>query len=215
MRTCCFCIPILPGATVIGVLGILVALGMMAPLTTYLMEFEEFDPIRQALPNILFQLDKSLSSEFDMQQEDIEAINEAVEENTWYVVLVLEAMAGFYALFALSMIIGILGDMRGLMIPYLMYQMLLTVVAVLVLLGVTIAFFYYKILIGIVSVAVLLIVSFELVYYWVAVQKAYVELGSRDYMYSPAPTKSGGGYNGSSHHYPSAPQRFEMQEQAM
>ena len=42
---------------------------------------------------------------------------------------------------------------------------------------------------GIVSAAILLIVSFLLVYYWVSVQQAYVELGNRDYMYSPAPTK--------------------------
>ena len=58
---------------------------------------------------------------------------------------------------------------------------------------------------GIVSAAILLIFSFLLVYYWVSVQQAYVELGNRDYMYSPAPTKA---YNGS---YPSAPQSFQMQ----
>jgi len=211
MRTCCCCIPVLAGATVIGVLGMLMTLAFMTPLTTYLIELEEFDPIRDNMPSVLFQLDKSLS-EAKVTPADITMINDAIEEHIWYGVLILEVLAGSYLLFALCMIFGIHCDMRGLMIPYLMYQMLLIILAILLGLVLTIGMFLFQnTLLGVVSVVVLLILSFLLVYYWVAVQKAFVELGNRDYMYSPAPTKA---YNGA-HHYPSAPQRFEMQEQRM
>lgn len=211
MRTCCCCIPVLAGATVIGVLGMLFTLAFMTPLTTYLIELEEFDPIRANMASVQFQLDKSLR-EANVSLADISTVNNAIEEYIWYGVLILEVLAGSYLLFALCMIIGIHCDMRGLMIPYLMYQMLLIILAILLGLVLTIGMFLFQnTLLGVVSVVVLLIFSFLLVYYWVAVQKAFVELGNRDYMYSPAPTKA---YNGS-HHYPSAPQRFEMQEQRM
>ena len=45
----------------------------------------------------------------------------------------------------LLMVIGIHCDMRGLMIPYLMLQMLLIIVSIIALLGITVAFFFYQV----------------------------------------------------------------------
>merc|ERR1712142_315498 len=101
----------------------LLTLALMTPLTTYLIELEEFDPIKDNMPSVLFQMEKSLS-EAKVTPEDISTIKNAVEEHIWYGVLILEVLAGSYLLFALCMIFGIHCDMRGLMIPYLMYQML-------------------------------------------------------------------------------------------
>ena len=206
MRTCCCCIPVLGGATFIGILGILLALAEMTPLTTYLIDFDGFNPIKENMESFMYILEDALKTS-DVSEEDINQIKNAITDNLFTVFLTEVVLAGVYAIMALLMIFGIHCDMRGMMIPYMMYQMLLIVISILVGLALTVGLFFHNVIMGIVSAVVLLIVSFLLVYYWVAVQQAYVELGNRDYMYSPAPTKQ---YNGSS--YPSAPQRFEMHE---
>jgi len=218
-RTCCCCIPVLGGATVIGIFGILLAVAFMTPFTTYLYEYKltedggsqkpsQLNVISNYRETVFFQLEKGLKT-FNVTESDIEMITDTIiKKNMFTGVMVAEIVCGVYVLLALLMMLGIHCDMRGLMIPHMMYQMLINIVLILVVLGVTVVLFFYKVLLGVVAAVFLLIFSFLLVYYWVAVQQAYVELGNRDYMYRPAPTKA---YNGS-HHYPSAPQRFEMHD---
>lgn len=81
-----------------------------------------------------------------------------------------------------------------------------------VLVGVasSVLMFFVSAVAGVVSLAVVLLIAFFFFYFWAAVQKAYVELGNRDYMYAPAPLKPI--YNPSEHKYhPSAPQQFNME----
>merc|ERR1711997_1427793 len=84
------------------------------------------------------------------------------------------------------MVCGIQCDMRGLMLPYMIVQMLYIILGITIGIGITVLFFFFNIIMGIVSAAVILILAFLMIYFWVAVQKAYIELGNRDYMYSPA-----------------------------
>lgn len=216
-RTCCCCIPVLGGATLIGILGVLLSLAYMAPLVAYQADLDadtQWNPIKEHIKHIEWGIERSIEevnktvagpSGVGISKEMIDEVMKTFEDNLPIGLMIDLVFTGVYALLCLLMVIGIHCDMRGLMIPYLMLQMLLIIVSIIALLGITVAFFFYQIIMGIVSAAILLIVSFLLVYYWVSVQQAYVELGNRDYMYSPAPTKP---YNG---HYPSAPQRFEMQ----
>jgi len=213
-RTCCCCIPVLGGATVIGLLAILLSLAYMAPLVAFQAKAptEVFNPIQDNMQHLEFSMEKFMKDvnkklALNLTDEEMDNFKQIALDNLPTVLLVDLIATGVYALICLLMVIGIHCDMRGMMIPYLMLQMLGIVVTIIALLGFTVGLFFIEIMMGIVSAAILLIVSFLLVYYWVSVQQAYVELGNRDYMYSPAPTKA---YNGSSH-YPSAPQRFEMQ----
>jgi len=213
-RTCCCCIPVLGGATIIGVLAILLSLAYMAPLVAYQadIEVEKFNPIKGNTQHFKWAIEKGCQSlnrslGLELTDEDIEKFKDIAMDYLGTALLVDLIVTGVYALICLLMVIGIHCGVRGMMIPYLMVQMLFIIITIIALLGFTIALFFMELMMGIVSAAILLIVSFLAVYYWVSVQQAYVELGNRDYMYSPAPTKP---YNGSSH-YPSAPQRFEMQ----
>ena len=54
-------------------------------------------------------------------------------------------VTGVYALICLLMVIGIHCDMRGMMIPYLMVQMLFIIITIIALLGFTIALFFMEV----------------------------------------------------------------------
>ena len=207
MRRCCCCIPVLPGAVVLGITGILIGCGALAILIPFLVNWDVFNPIGNNVNEMLYILETHLE-ENEFSKEEIIAFKDYFKQYLQISCLVDACVNGVYALLALLMVIGVGCDMRGLMIPYLMFQMLLIVICVLAGLGLTVVLFFYNTTIGVVSTVVVLNVAFLLVYFWVAVQKAFVELGSRDYMYSPAPTKPHF-ENGS---YPSAPQHFQMQE---
>ena len=50
-------------------------------------------------------------------------------------------------------------------------------------------------------------------FFFIAVQRAYVELGNNDYMYSPAPIKPAyNDHHGRGGYYPTSPQHFQMDE---
>ena len=53
----------------------------------------------------------------------------------------------------------------------------------------TVVMFFMSHVMGAISAGVVLVIAFLFFYFWFAVQKAYVEIGNRDYMYSPAPVK--------------------------
>ena len=52
-----------------------------------------------------------------------------------------------------------------------------------------------------------------ILFLFIAVQRAYVELGNNDYMYSPAPIKPAyNDHHGRGGYYPTSPQHFQMDE---
>ena len=57
---------------------------------------------------------------------------EILREGSWYALLTEAALAGVYALISLMMVFGAQFKKRGLMIPYLVFQMLVIVVFALV-----------------------------------------------------------------------------------
>jgi len=210
-RTCCCCIPVLGGATIIGVLAILISLAYMTPLVAYQADIDEdlFNPIKENEEHLKWAIEKGCQSmnnslKLNLTEGDCANFKEMLMDYLGTALLVDLIVAGVYGLICFLMVIGIHCGVRGMMIPYLMVQMLFIIVTIITLLAFTIVLFFMELMMGIVSAAILLIVSFLMVYYWVSVQQAYVELGNRDYMYSPAPQKP---YNGSSH-YPSAPQSY-------
>merc|ERR1711981_833202 len=103
------------------------------------------------------------------------------------------------------------------MIPYFIIQMFCIIVMVLITVAVTVALFLMgQLVVGIVATVVTLVISALLIYFWAAVQRAFMELGNNDYMYSPAPIKpvGVGHYDGRGHAdpYPTSPQHFAMDE---
>ena len=79
-------------------------------------------------------------------------------------------------------------------------QMLAFIIAVLAGIAVTVGLFFMSAIMGGIATGIVLVASFLFLYFWLAVQTAYVEIGNRDYMYSPAPVKPiynppGGGGN--------------------
>ena len=69
------------------------------------------------------------------------------------------------------MICGVQCDMRGLMIPYLVIQMLYIILAIVIGIAATILIFFFNLIMGIVAAAVVLILAFLFIYFWAAVQK--------------------------------------------
>ena len=118
--------------------------------------------------------------------------------------------SGVYALCCLLMMIGASCQVRGLMIPYLILQMIAIILMVLIGAGVTVALCFINAIVAVIAGVVVFIASILLIYFWVAVQRAYVELGNNDYMYSPAPIKPA--YNDARGYYPTSPQHFQMDD---
>jgi len=183
----------------------------------YLADIATFNPLKENIEYVYHHVENVIDS-LNITADTTAKIMAEMRDYTWHAILSEAIATGVYFLLALMMILGIHCDMRGLMIPYLIIQMLYIICAIVMGVGVTVLFFFYKIIMGIVCAAVVLILAFFFIYFWVAVQKAYIELGNRDYMYSPAPIKPT--YNPGHHHngpgggglYPTAPQHFQMQD---
>ncbi len=107
-----------------------------------------------------------------------------------FYVLVAEAvLAVIYMTFAVLMIAGVKCRKRGLMLPYLIMQLLSVLLFVVLGVGLTVGLFFVSYIMGAISTGIFLIATFLFIYFWLTVQRAYKEIGNRDYMYSPAPVK--------------------------
>jgi len=219
MRKCCCCIPILGGATVIGFIALVLCALEFVVTISYLagIDVNTFNPIQNNL-QYLYESIEYTAKHVTNDTELTKGIMTEVKKYTWQTIMSEAVSTGIYFLISLLMVCGIQCDMRGLMIPYMVIQMLYIILAIVIGVAITVLIFFYNLIMGIVSAAVVLILSFLFIYFWVAVQKAYIELGTRDYMYSPAPIKPT--YNPGNHHngsgggglYPTVPQHFQMQE---
>ena len=94
-----------------------------------------------------------------------------VRAYTWTAVISEACCTGVYLIISLMMICGIQCDMRGLMLPYMIVQMLYIIFGIISGIGITVLFFYFNIIMGIVAAAVILILAFLMIYFWAAVQK--------------------------------------------
>ena len=74
---------------------------------------------------------------------------------------------GVYALSCILLIMGALCQVRGLMIPYLILQMLVMIVVILVGIALSVFLFFFHVITGAVAAGVVLIISFLLIYFWI------------------------------------------------
>jgi len=215
MRKCCCCISVHVGAAILGLLGLTICAVELVVLVPYLLGIspDVFNPIEKNMEQA-FYIFEDMLKENKFEEDQIQAIVANVKEYMWHTFIGATIEAGIYGLCALLMMIGASCQIRGLMIPYLVVQMIAIVILVLVGVGVTVAMCFYNAIMGVVAGVVTLIISLLLIYFWAAVQRAYVELGNNDYMYSPAPIKPVGHYDGrgAADHYPTSPQHFAMDE---
>ena len=173
MRKCCCCIPILGGATFLGLIALALCALEFVVTIPFLFDIETFNPLKENINYFYIQVDYVLQN-FTSSPEQKEDIMKEIHGYTWSTVLGEAISTGVYFLLSLLMIIGIHCDMRGLMIPYMVIQMLYIILGITIGVGVTVLFFFYKIIMGIVCAAVVLIMAFFFIYYWIAVQKVSI-----------------------------------------
>jgi len=217
MRKCCCCISVHVGAAILGFIGLTICALEFCVLIPYLFQVKEFNPIEDNMNNITFIFSR-LAKEQGFKDNEIKEAQDLVKPFIWPTLVGATVEAGIYGLCCLLMMIGAACHNRCLMLPYLILQMLMIIIMILTGVGFTILFFMLQktVIYGIVAGGVTLVIAILLIYFWAAVQRAYVELGNNDYMYSPAPIKPVGHYDGRgghhADHYPTSPQHFPMDE---
>ena len=191
MRKCCCCIPILGGATFLGFIAIMLCALEFVVTIPYLLkiDIDVFNPLQSNLEYLYDQLEYGFQSVINETDNPhlTEEIMAQVRAYTWTAIISEACCTGVYLIISLMMVCGIQCDMRGLMLPYMIVQMLYILVGILSGIGITVLFFYFNIIMGIVSAAVILILAFLMIYFWVAVQKVskILRLGLGYYL-SPA-----------------------------
>ena len=220
MRRCCCCVSVHVGAVFLGLVGLVLAVLELVVLVPYLapqVDALGFNPIRDYTNQTWFIFEDFLQKQnFSAAQiDDFVAVGQSW---TWTAVAAEAACSALYALCCVLLVIGARCRVRGLFVPYLVLQLLVVVVFIGASALLTALLFVVgtPITMGCISLGVALVAAFFLIYFWNAVRLAFVELGNRDYMYSPAPLKPM--YNppmaaaSESHaHRPSAPQHFNME----
>jgi hypothetical protein len=199
MRKCCCCIPILGGATVIGFIAVVVCALEYVVTIPYLagIDVETFNPLQENLQD-MYDVIRYDAEQVPNDTELKKGIMSEVKDYPWRTITSEAVSPGVYFIISLIMICGIHYDIRGLMIPYLVIQMLYIILAIVIGVVITIFVFYFNFIMGIVAAALVLILSSWFIYFWVAVQKAYIELGTQYNSYSLTPIKP---THNSKHHY--------------
>ncbi len=209
MRRCCCCVSVHAGACVLGILGVVLTLLELIVLVPYLLEVDSFNPIQENLKSMFYVFEDLLREE-GYPEDQVTEISNTVEKYTWLSLLTETCFAAVFLIVCVLMVCGVVCKRRGLMIPYLAVQLLVVLLFIVVGIAVTVFLFFLNVVMACVALGVLLVASFLFLYYWKAVLNAFVELGNRDYMYSPAPIKPI--CNPGEHKYqPSAPQQFNME----
>jgi len=226
-RKCCCCIPVVVGAAILGLIALLFCASELAVLIPYLAQFdvETFNPIQQNLNDIYFVFDDLLKNcvsdagtcVFNMTTEYKNTILSEVRSYESTVLMGAAVESGVYGLTALLMVIGIAAKSRFLMLPYMILTLLGIIVLVLAGVGACVYLFFDPELLvaGVIASVTTLIFGSIMMYLWSVVQRAFVDLGNDDRMYSPVGTKDNGiDYNGgrNAYHYPTSPQQFQMDE---
>merc|ERR1712029_1003744 len=100
-------------------------MGELAVLVPYLFEIdpEVFNPVQQNLEDFYFVLEKTLK-ENQIDKDTIDEVLKNLKEYLWPTFLGSAVESGVYALCCLLMMIGASCQVRGLMVPYLILQMI-------------------------------------------------------------------------------------------
>ena len=192
MRKCCCCIPILGGATFLGFIAIMLCALEFVVTIPYLLkiDIDVFNPLQSNLEYLYDQLEYGFQSVINETDNPhlTEEIMAQVRAYTWTAIISEACCTGVYLIISLMMVCGIQCDMRGLMLPYMIVQMLYIILGITIGIGITVLFFFFNIIMGIVSAAVILILAFLMIYFWVAVQKVskILQLGLGYSYLSPA-----------------------------
>jgi len=221
-RRCCCCIPIVVGAAILGVIGLLFCALELTALVPYLMDIdiEVFNPIKKNLETIYMIFEDNLEknkNDLNMDDEFIKDIMENIKAYVPQVMIGATIESGVYGLICLLMVIGAASKVRLLMLPYLIINLIGLIVMILGCVGGCVALFFYSpehVVMGVIASVITLILAILLIYFWSVVQRAFVELGNDDRMYSPVPMKPAGNYNDGrgAGYYPTSPQHFQMDE---
>jgi len=214
MRRCCCCISVHAGSVILGIVAVVLAGLELAVLIPYLLNLDGFNPIGHHMDTAEKILEETLKDQGHLNESMTEDIMGIFRDYIGTALITETVLAGIYALFAILMIAGVKSRVRGLMVPYLVFQMLAFIITVLAGIAITVGLFFMSAIMGGIATGIVLVASFLFLYFWLAVQTAFVEIGNRDYMYSPAPVKPiynppGGG--GNSWQTPNAPQHFQME----
>jgi hypothetical protein len=165
MSKCCCCLSVTTGATILGLIGILMGTAELVLFVPYLIEAESFNPMRKEVGKMVQHV--LPSSNFSKEE-----INEGLRA----FILVGTISSGLYALLAFFLVIGIQFRKRVLMTPYIIVQMAATAIFGLLGIAGTILFFILDIIAGFVCGVSVLVISYLLIYFWMVVQRAYVDL---------------------------------------
>jgi len=219
-RKCCCCIPIVVGAAILGVIGLLLCALELTVLIPYLLDIDvqTFNPVKENLDRIYLTFEKTLEDHKDNFGMDEGTINEIMTNVKSYVPQVMigaTVESGIYGLICLLMVIGAASKVRLLMLPYLIINLIGLIVMILGCVGGCVAMFFYEyVVMGVIASVITLILTILLIYFWSVVQRAFVELGNDDRMYSPVPMKPAGNYSDGrgAGYYPTSPQHFQMDE---
>jgi len=223
-RRCCCCIPIVIGATILGLIGLIFCAGELGLLIPYILDqydvadFSAFNPIKDNLEAIY----KVAQDSIELQKENLKLTQEQIDEIIREIKKIMPTVlmgatieSGVYALSCILMLIACCTKVRTLMLPYLILTLLGIIVLVLAAFAGSVALFFNEewIVMGVVGTVTTIILAIFLIYFWSVVQRAFVELKYVDSMYSPVQTKPypandgrGAGY------YPTSPQHFQMDE---
>lgn len=223
-RRCCCCIPIVVGATILGLIGLIFCAGELGLLIPYILgqydvaDVSAFNPIKDNLDTIFKVCQETLALQkesMNLTQDQIEDVMREIKKIMPTVLMGATIESGVYALSCLLMLIACCTKVRTLMLPYLILTLLGIIVLVLAAFAGSVALFFNEewIVMGVVGTVTTIILAIFLIYFWSVVQRAFVELKYVDSMYSPVQTKPypandgrGAGY------YPTSPQHFQMDE---
>ena len=175
-QTCCCCIPLYAGATVIGALGFVMACFELTPLTSYLVASQRFDPIGNNSNDVIQDLTKGLS-DADMPDDQVQTIADGLRTRLWIFAQTEVTLTIAYAVVAALMVLGIQMNIRSLLIPKLLMEMLVIVISVMAGLAVTVAVCMFNVVLGVVSLLVVGGVAGMLIYFWITVRRVYVHMG--------------------------------------
>ena len=116
-RRCCCCIPIVIGAAILGVIGLLFCALELTALVPYLLDIdiETFNPIKENLNKIYLTFEETLQQNKEEFKLDDETINDVMTNVKAYVPQVMIGAtieSGVYGLICLLMVIGAASKVR-------------------------------------------------------------------------------------------------------
>jgi hypothetical protein len=210
MKKCCFCCQVQTGSVILGLANFVLPVLAIIPLAGYWSgtDIEGLNFIKVNQKQLEFVLEDSLKG-LSWTANSYKEVMSKVQFYFPTLVIVATIYAGIMALFSFLMVTGVRCEVRGLMVPFLVLNMVDIILAGTAGVVVVVALFYVNVIPGVVSALVYVLVAVFSLYSWAVVLAAYKQLGSEEYVYNPvSPVKVKHNHE----YYPSAPQHFVMEE---